>query len=116
MHAPAQPAHPGTHVVPWRTLFVVFAALVALTVATVAATWVDLGKLNLVVALAIATVKAMLVLLYFMHLRWDNRFNAVVFCTTILFAALFVSLTLLDSKTYQPELIPDYAPAITPRS
>lgn len=115
MHEPSEHAGHGTHVVPWRTLFAVFAALVALTIATVAATWVDLGKLNLAVAMAIATVKATLVLLYFMHLRWERRFNAVILCATLLFAALFISLALLDSKTYQPELIPGYAPAITPR-
>lgn len=115
MHEPSEHVDHGTHVVPWRTLAAVFAALVALTVATVTATWVDLGKLNLAVAMAIATVKATLVLLYFMHLRWERRFNAVIFCATLLFAALFVSLALLDSKTYQPELIPGYAPAITPR-
>lgn len=115
MHESSEHAGHGTHVVPWRTLFAVFAALVALTIATVAATWVDLRKLNLALALAIATVKATLVLLFFMHLRWERRFNAVIFCVTILFAALFVTLTLLDSKTYQPELIPGYAPAITSR-
>lgn len=104
-----------THVVPWRTLFAVFSALVVLTVLTVAATRVDLGQLNLALALAIATVKATLVLLYFMHLRWERRFNAVVLGATLLFAGLFILLTLLDTQTYQPELIPGYAPAVTPR-
>lgn len=115
MHEPSEHAAHAAHVVPWRTLFAVFAALVALTVLTVVATRVDLGRLNLAVALGIATTKAALVLLYFMHLRWERRFNAVVLGGTLLFAALFVALTLLDSKTYQPELIPGYAPAVTPR-
>lgn len=100
------------HVVPLRTLIGVLAALLALTVVTVAVTLVDLGSLNLVVALAIAVVKGALVLLYFMHLRWDRPFNAVVFISSLAFVALFIVLALLDTSEYQPELIPGYAPAI----
>ncbi|HNX48539.1 MAG TPA: cytochrome C oxidase subunit IV family protein [Thermoanaerobaculaceae bacterium] len=102
------------HVVPWRLLAGVWATLVFLTVVTVAITWVDLGRLNLVAALLIATIKASLVLLYFMHLRWDRPFNAVIFVATLCFAALFITLALLDTTTYQPDLIPGYAPAIKP--
>ena len=92
-----------------------WAALVALTAVTVAVASLGPGRAAVVVALAIAAAKSTLVLLYFMHLRWERRFNAVILCATLLFAALFISLALLDSKTYQPELIPGYAPAITPR-
>jgi cytochrome c oxidase subunit IV len=106
-------AHAATaHVVPWRTLAAVLATLVGLTVATVAATWVDLGPWNLVVALGIATFKASLVLLYFMHLRWDRPFHAVVFVVTLLFLALFITLAMLDTRAYEPEMIPGYAPGI----
>ena len=55
------------------------------TVATVAATWVDLGGWNLWIALGIATVKASLVALYFMHLRYDNPFYALIFVTALVF-------------------------------
>ena len=103
------------HIVPFWILAAVWIALMIFTYLTVSATYIDLGGMNLVLAMAIATVKATLVLLYFMHLRWERRFNAVILCATLLFAALFISLALLDSKTYQPELIPGYAPAITPR-
>lgn len=100
------------HVVPLWVLGAVWLTLVCLTVVTVAATWVDLGRLNLWVALAIATVKASLVALYFMHLRYDRPFNAVVFVASLLFVMLFLGLALIDTGQYQPELIPGYAPAI----
>jgi cytochrome c oxidase subunit 4 len=99
-------------VVPLRLLVGVLAALLVLTVVTVAVTYVDLGPLNLVVALAIATVKATLVLLYFMHLRWDRPFNAVVLITSLALVALFVVFALIDSHEYQPDVIPGYAPQV----
>ncbi len=100
------------HVVPLSTLIGVLAVLLLLTFVTVAATWFDFGPFNLIVAMAIAAVKGSLVLLYFMHLRWDRPFNAVVFISSLAFVALFIVLALLDTSEYQPELIPGYAPAI----
>jgi cytochrome c oxidase subunit 4 len=90
----------------------VWLALLLLTVVTVAATWVDLGSLNLWLALAIATLKASLVVLYFMHLRYDSPFNAIVFVGALLFVMLFVVLALMDTRAYQVELIPGYAPGM----
>jgi len=102
-----------THVVGMKTLLAVWGALVVLTVVTVAVTYVDLGPLNLVVALLIATVKGSLVALYFMHLRWDRPFNALVFLGALAFVALFIGIALLDTTAYRPELIPGYAPGLT---
>jgi cytochrome c oxidase subunit 4 len=100
------PAHDETiaHVVPVRVLLSVFAVLLALTVLTVAATWVDLGHWNLWIALGIATVKASLVALYFMHLRYDNPFYALIFVTALVFLAVFLSLTLMDTLQYAPTI------------
>ena len=56
------------------------------------------------IALGIATLKASLVALYFMHLRYDNPFYAVVFLAALLFLAIFLSLTLLDTFQYQPDV------------
>jgi cytochrome c oxidase subunit IV len=103
------------HVVPMPILVGVFASLLVLTVITVAVTYVDLGSINLLVAMGVATVKASLVALFFMHLRWDRPFNAVVFVTALLFLALFITFTLLDSRQYQPDMIPDHAPALERR-
>jgi cytochrome c oxidase subunit 4 len=102
----------GVHVVPVSVLVAVWGALVALTVVTVAATQVDVGPFNLALALAIATVKGALVVLYFMHLRWDRPFNSVVFIGSLAFVALFIFLALMDTTHYQPELIPGHAPAL----
>lgn len=93
---------PAVHVMSAPALIAVFLALLVLTGATVAATAVDFGAANLVIALGIATVKALLVALFFMHLAYDRPFNALVFCTAWLFVAVFAALTLLD--TAQPYL------------
>jgi len=92
------------HVVPLSVLLTVFVALMILTFLTVAATWFDMGRWNVWIALIIATVKASLVVLYFMHLRYDHPFNAVVFLSALLTLLLFISLALLDSTTYQPDI------------
>lgn len=93
-----------THVVPLPILLAVWAALLVLTYATVAVTSIDLGPLNLWLAMAIATVKASLVVLYFMHLRYDKPFNAVVLICALLFVMLFVGIALTDSVQYQPQV------------
>jgi cytochrome c oxidase subunit 4 len=61
------------HIVPVRTFFKVLVALLILTVITVAAAQVDLGKWNIVGALVIASVKASLVILVFMHGKYENK-------------------------------------------
>jgi cytochrome c oxidase subunit 4 len=103
---------PHVHIVPLRLLMGVGAALLVLTAVTVGATYVDLGRLNLAVALLIAVVKATLVALYFMHLRWDRPLNAIVFVAAIGFVILFVLLAVMDTLEYAPLRIPDHAPAI----
>jgi cytochrome c oxidase subunit 4 len=94
-----------SHVTPVRLLIGVWAALMVLTVITVAVTSVDLGsRANLVVAMAIATVKAGLVVTYFMHLRWDRPFHTLVFLGSLLFVSLFISMTLFDKSEYEPDI------------
>ena len=102
--------HGFFHVVPLRVLVAVFLALVVLTWITVAATYFDFGAFNLWIAMGIATVKGSLVALYFMHLRWDKPFNAVVFISALAFVMLFVGLAMMDSAHYQPNMIPGYQP------
>ena len=99
------------HVLPIQVLLKVWAALLFLTVLTVAVTWVNLGVLNLWVALGIATVKAIIVAMFFMHLLYDRPFNAIVFVVAIFFTLLFLGLALLDTLHYKDDLIPGYAPA-----
>lgn len=112
-HVEAASAHgAGAHVTSPQLLLGVWGTLVFLTVLTVAVTWVDLGPFNLLVAIGIAGLKATLVALYFMHLRWDRPLNGVVFLTAILFVTLFIGLTLFDTLGYKSSKIPDYAPAV----
>lgn len=100
------------HVVPFPILVAIWGALLVLTYITVAVSWVDLGNLNLIVAMAIATVKATLVVLYFMHMRWETPLNALVFISSLAFVALFIVIVMIDSSEYQPQVIEDYAPRI----
>jgi cytochrome c oxidase subunit 4 len=94
----------GAHVLPVGVLLGVFAVLIVLTVATVAVTWIDLGPWNLVAALGIATFKGSLVVLYFMHLKYDSPFNGLIFVAALAFLALFLLLVLLDASQYQPDI------------
>lgn len=94
--------HGLAHTMPLPLLFGVLGALLALTIATVAVTSIDLGAQgNLVVAMIIATVKAALVCVFFMHLLWDKKFNAVLFLTSVLLLILFLALTTNDRGEYQ---------------
>ncbi|MGA2259009.1 MAG: cytochrome C oxidase subunit IV family protein [Thermoguttaceae bacterium] len=86
------------HIVPLWLLAAVFGGLLVLTGLTVAVAQVDLGNLNLYLALAIATVKASLVVLFFMHLFWDRPFNAMIFIGCLLFVSLFIGTTLTDLR------------------
>jgi cytochrome c oxidase subunit IV len=97
-------AHGLGHAVPPTTLLATFAALVVLTIVTVIASTLGLGTWEVWTTLGIATIKGTLVALYFMHLRYDRPFHAllVVFCLG--FVLLFLSLTLLDSQGYQPDV------------
>jgi cytochrome c oxidase subunit 4 len=100
------------HVVPLWLLAGVFGTLVILTWATVAVTRFDFGQLNIWVAIAIAAIKATLVALYFMHLRWDRPFNGVVLLISLVLLVLFLGLALRDGIAYMPDQIPGYAPEI----
>lgn len=90
------------HTTPMWLLLGVLGALIVLTVMTVGVTMVDLGSQgNFVVAMIIATIKAALVMAFFMHLVWDNKFNVVAFVSSFLFVLLFLSMAVLDRKEYQ---------------
>ena len=71
-------------------------ALIFLTVITVAAASFNFGSANVVIALAIATVKAILVGLFFMHLIWEKPVNAIIICAAFLFHGIFLMFDFLD--------------------
>lgn len=100
------------HAVPLSLLIGVWLTLMILTWFTVFIAGVDLGTMNLFVAMAVATFKASLVCLYFMHLRWDNPVNAFIFIFSLVCVSLFIFFAMIDTTAYKPDLIPDYAPLI----
>ena len=87
------------HVLPVRTYVLVFLALMALTAVTVAAAFVDMGPLNSVVALTIAVVKAVLVILIFMHVRYATRLTWLVVAGAFFWLAILLFITLGDYLT-----------------
>lgn len=104
-HDPASPAAArASHVLPRSVLLGTAAALLSLTALTVAASRVNLGAASVAVALAIAAVKASLVALFFMHLKYEHRFHVVVLAGAVLFAVLFGSFVLFDTSQYQPDV------------
>lgn len=104
-------AAPG-HVVSTKILVGVWLALMILTVVTVEIATVDLGSANLWVAMFVASIKASLVVLFFMHLFWDRKINMIIFIVSLFLLALFLGLALTDTGAYQPDLIPGYAPGM----
>jgi cytochrome c oxidase subunit 4 len=84
------------HVPPLKLYFVVFGILMVGTALTVAVAFFDLGPLNNVVMLAIAVVKAMFVVLYFMHVRWGSRLTWVVAGSGFFWLLILFSFTLMD--------------------
>ena len=84
------------HIIPIQTYLKVFGALMFLTVLTVAVTYIDLGSFNIVLAMLIAIIKSTLVLLFFMHLYYDNKTNLMFFLASILFMIIFITFTYFD--------------------
>lgn len=90
-------AHPATV----KSLLLVFTALILLTWLTVFQSTLKLGSIELVVSLTIATVKASLVILFFMHMIHDKPLNAIVFLSSFIFVALFLGFILMDAHAYK---------------
>ena len=89
----------SVQVVPVRIYLGVFAALLALTAITTAAAFIDLGPFNNVVALGIAVLKAALVVLIFMHVKYSPRLVPLVVAAGCFWLAILIVLTLTDYFT-----------------
>ena len=87
------------HHVPFTTYLAVFGALMVLTIVTVAVAFVDLGLANVVVAMAVALVKATLVVLFFMHVKYSNRMVQLVIVAAIVWLMILLGITLSDYLT-----------------
>jgi len=84
------------HLMPYKTLALVLAALLLLTGVTVGVSYIDLGWLNVPLTLAIASAKVSLVLLFFMHLKYEGRAIQFSFISTMLFLAIMIGFTFWD--------------------
>jgi cytochrome c oxidase subunit 4 len=82
-----------------RTYVAVFLALLFFTGVTVAAAFVHLGAFNDVVALSVATAKALLVLIYFMHLRHSTRLTRIAVGAGFMWLGILIVLSLSDVLT-----------------
>ena len=99
--------HGFSHPMPIWMLLSVFFALLVLTGLTVYQSTFDLGNAEIWMSLTIATVKAGLVILFFMHLLWDKPLNAIVILGSLIFVALFLGFTLMDAEGYRENLLYD---------
>lgn len=95
------------HIIPLKTYWSIFGALIVLTVVTVLAAKVDFGALNTIIAFGIASVKASLVLGYFMHLKYDNMMNRVIIGSSVLFLLILWFFCILDilTRVAQPSVL-----------
>ena len=90
--------HPP-HVVPASLFMGVLVGLLFLTIITVAVSRLDFGSFNMLIAMAIAAVKASLVMTFFMHLKWDTAINNITIISSFLFLALLFIFTIADYST-----------------
>jgi cytochrome c oxidase subunit IV len=87
------------HVVPVKIYLLIFIGLLGLTALTTGVAFIDLGRLNTVAALAIAVTKMLLVILFFMHVRYSPRLTKIVVIAGFFWLVLLIGLTLSDTIT-----------------
>lgn len=90
------------HIVSPKIYFAIFLTLMIGTVTTVWAAFQDFGPFNIVIALGIATLKATLVVLYFMHARYSPKRTQLVIVCSVFWLAIMLALTLTDYTTRPP--------------
>ncbi|MGF1583961.1 MAG: cytochrome C oxidase subunit IV family protein [Bacteroidales bacterium] len=89
----AQGSH---HIVPYKSLILVLLSLIVLTILSVAVTSVELGPLTVTIALLLASTKALIVLIYFMHLKFDNIMYTLLLIFTLFAIISIIIITFLD--------------------
>jgi cytochrome c oxidase subunit IV len=98
-HAHDPHAHDPHHVVPLKIYYGIFGILLLLTGVTVAVAYIDLGRMNTVVALAIACFKAMIVVLFFMHVKYSTRLIKLTVIAGLYWLGILFALTMSDYLT-----------------
>ena len=87
------------HVMPVRTNVTIFVILLVLLFLTVGAAYLPLGELHVPIAMTIATAKAVLIVLFFMHLLYSHRLTMIISVASFFWLAIMVALTLNDYLT-----------------
>lgn len=85
------------HILPLSTYLTIGTILIVLTGVTVWIAQIDFGSYNLLIAMIIAAVKASLVALFFMHLKYDSKLYLLIFIASIFFLAVFIIITMFDT-------------------
>lgn len=99
-HVPASNQEVNHEPMPLKVYIGVFLGLLVLTFVTVWIAQFSFGDFNMVVAMAVAVCKAMLVILYFMNLKADHdRINGVIFMVAFFFLLVFIGPSLWDKAT-----------------
>ncbi len=84
------------HIIQPRLYLTILIVLLVLTATTTGVAFLDLGVLNPIVALAIACIKATLVILFFMHLRYSSKLLKLTLCAGLFTFTVLILLTLTD--------------------
>lgn len=84
------------HTLSIKTATLILITLLIFTVITVLTARIDLGFFNIIVALGLATTKSMFVIMFFMHLKYENRMMKLFVFICFLILAIFIGLTFLD--------------------
>ena len=111
--ADLEDTHATHHIVSPVVYLVVVLVLFALTYITITCAYKDFGGIwNLVCALSIATIKATLVVLFFMHVKWSGRLIHITIGVSLMFFILLITGTLMDVYTRHNVVLIDEVPAI----
>lgn len=84
------------HIVSYKKFSFIWIILLILTGVTIMVAQIDLGYFNVVAAMTVATTKAMLVIMIFMHLKYENTFFKIMVFICFLILAIFIGLTFFD--------------------
>jgi cytochrome c oxidase subunit 4 len=84
------------HIIPYRTFLVVLLALLTFTFISIGVTSYDVGPLTVVIALLLATFKTILVLTYFMHLKFDVKMFGILVAAVLALIGVVIFITFLD--------------------
>ena len=85
-----------THIIPYRTFIIVLLALLVFTFISIGVTSYELGPFTVIAALLLATCKTILILTYFMHLKYDERMFAILITAVLVLIGVVMIITFLD--------------------